>query len=230
MLLSRSEYWQLEVHWYPHAVEAGVRPVPYECFAGFDDHPGYYWPRRFDFDNPPSRQDFLSVCKMLPWTHGWKADLLDLIDKQKCDWPTPVVKYLDNWTEKMVPVVEGEKCDWPMIDYAHKGASAPILDDQGRQVGELRVWKHDLWVNEPYGTTLVTVDARDRALRGYRGEDRTSLAEYLRTQENRIREDMAKVSKAEKRPVEDSDLHAAVHQAVLRWRQLRKQSRKRQTA
>jgi len=140
------------------------------------------------------------VCqRFLPWTVVWKDSLLAMFRE--------------------------ERCDWPMLDYGHKGAVVDLLDEEDREIGKIEVWRHTLFVNEPYSTLMVTVAARDRALRGYRGQDRDALRDYLNSQENRIRENLARLHKRECRPLTEADLDAELHQAVLRWRAARKKSR-----
>jgi hypothetical protein len=129
--------------------------------VGFpDDHdtnPAYYRPHDIDFDHPPSRADFLEIVQQTPWMSVWEKDLLPLVQRN----------------------------DWPMIDGAHKGAHVDLMDE-GRKVGELKVWRQECFVNMPYQTPFIRLDTISRAFRGVRGHE--AARKVIQARENRIRE------------------------------------------
>jgi len=61
--MKRHDYWQLTIHFWPAATEAGVQPVK---AIGFEDGPQFYRPDTIDFDHPPSRDEFLEVVQTIP--------------------------------------------------------------------------------------------------------------------------------------------------------------------
>jgi hypothetical protein len=162
--VERSTFWSLTVHYYPAAAAAGLRPVENESFAL--DGPQYYRPHRFDFANPPRREDFLAVCRKLPWTHVWNDTLLPVLERNP----------------------------WPIMDSFHKANSQDLFDEQGRQVGRLNIYKEEAWLNRAYlcphvssvgdiATRLINRMYRDPA-------ERRAAKDFLLTQENRIREEL----------------------------------------
>jgi hypothetical protein len=191
----RVEYWRLTVHWYPHAAEAGVRP--YIATWSNSSEPGGYSPHDFDFERPPSRQDFLMVCQgFLPWTSVWQDNLLEII--------------------------RTERCPWPMIDSLHKASTAYIDDSQGRQIGELRVCKERRFINRGYTTHYLPGQLIDRLVRGYKGNAREALHHYIETRENWIKEALS----ALERPIEESDIAKAVRSVITQWKKERKTASK----
>lgn len=51
---------------------------------------------RLRFANQPTLQDFLDVCKLLPWTSVWDDTLLAILPE--CDWPVVGSGYKANHT------------------------------------------------------------------------------------------------------------------------------------
>lgn len=160
--MKREDYWRLTVAHWESAVEAGLRPV---IAHGFPDGDQYYHPHDFDFQSPPSREDFLQVCRQLPWTSVWDDSLLPMIEKN----------------------------DWPMIDFCVKASYVDLKDDQGRTVGRLEVRRHNQYQNQSYGGCFFSIDERDKALRGLKGDKLKAGFEALNTTyENRVRERIIK--------------------------------------
>lgn len=144
-MLKRTEFFRLTVSYWPRAVEAGLRPVK---SRGFEEGEQFYAPHSFDFDQVPSRADFLDVQRQLPWASVWNDTLMPLIAKHP----------------------------WPLIDYAHKVATVDLLDEQGREVGRLEVCKMDLWMNEPKAAPFIHCEHEQHFLRRIRGAERKEAA------------------------------------------------------
>ncbi|NLS97540.1 MAG: hypothetical protein GXX96_35825 [Planctomycetaceae bacterium] len=80
--MKRHDYWQLTVHFWPAATEAGVQPVKAN---GFEEGPQFYRPDTIDFDHPPSRDEFLAVVQTIPWMSVWQDTLLPVVANNP--WP-----------------------------------------------------------------------------------------------------------------------------------------------
>lgn len=119
--IAEQECWRLTVAYWADAVEAGVTPHKIHTFSLAPD-PGGYAEHTFDFELPPTREDFLSVCARLPWTHGWN--------------------------EGLIPAVE--RSPWPIIVTGRKAAQTTLRDAQNREVGRLDVGRHRCYRNRGY--------------------------------------------------------------------------------
>jgi hypothetical protein len=80
--MKRHDYWQLTIHFWPAATEAGVQPVKANAF---EDGPQFYRPDSIDFDHPPSRDEFLEVTQAIPWMSVWQDTLLPVVASNP--WP-----------------------------------------------------------------------------------------------------------------------------------------------
>ncbi len=81
-MMTNTTFWRLTIHYWPRAVEAGVRPV---ASIGFEAGEQYYRPRSIDFERPPSRDEFVEIVNRVPWMHRAWHDLLPLLPKNQ--WP-----------------------------------------------------------------------------------------------------------------------------------------------
>lgn len=156
--MQRDKYWRLTIEFWAHAVDAGVQPVKCHGFPT-EDHPGHYRSHTVDFNEPPTREDFLAVVAMTPWMQSWK--------------------------DSLIPVME--KNDWPMIDYMHKGSSVTLMRD-GVEVGRLEVWRQHLYLNQPTVVPPVLCDEVDQAVRGLRRSVVEEARTLIRNSENKLRE------------------------------------------
>jgi hypothetical protein len=188
-MLTRSDSWDLTVHFWPGAVEAGVNPCRVLMFQ-FDEKdwkPNFYHSHTINFKNPPSREDFLYVVNGTYWMHN-------------------------NWKDRLLPLIE--KGDWPMV-YKHweKAASADILDGQGRRVGRLDVQRQDTWVNANYECPPVSSDDRDVVLRGMRGPTLLAAqnAVLIGGIKNRVRETLSLCEEG----FCDADVHRELRKALV---------------
>jgi len=80
----------------------------------------------FTFSHPPTREDFLEVCKMTPWTSVWDAHLQPIITAHA----------------------------WPIIQTGKKGSVIRLFSD-GKEVGEVSVWKSYAYENNSYYRPFV---------------------------------------------------------------------------
>jgi hypothetical protein len=108
-MLKRERFWALTIEFWPNAVESGARPT-----EGVTHRRHYFF-----FRHPPVREDFLDICRQLPWTGVWNDTLLPIIAKHP----------------------------WPMIDSMHKSAGVELLD-QSKLVGRVNVYREDRWENQ----------------------------------------------------------------------------------
>jgi hypothetical protein len=83
------------------------------------DGPEFYWPHDLDFAHRPGRDDFLAVVRQTPWMQAWSKTLLPII---ACH-------------------------EWPVVGPCHKAAHVELKAD-GKVVGELRVYRQTLYLNE----------------------------------------------------------------------------------
>ena len=158
--MKRNHYWKLTVSYWPNAAEAGVSPV--EARGFHDDGPQFHRPSEFEFDNPPSRADFLAACKMMYWTSVWEGTLF--------------------------PVLASNP--WPMISYAKIGASVDLVDSAGKVVGRLEIRQYDRWENRPYNAPFITWDTIQRAA-SIRNNVKDAARKYIDAHEHEIMEALA---------------------------------------
>lgn len=114
--------WDLIIHWYPRAILNDVKPIiviNWGQLCQEKNNPSYYRPHTMHFANPPTMEEFLHVCGLMPWTSVWDTDLLPLIRKSK----------------------------WPKIPAGFKRDTIELKKDK-RQVGELTIEKITIWKNE----------------------------------------------------------------------------------
>lgn len=149
----RSEVYRLTIKYWPQAVEAGVRPIEVLRFFGLDaPNPAYYTADHFIFKKPPSREDFLGVCKTLYWTYGWEQTLFPLIESNP----------------------------WPILDFMHKAADSKLLDEQGRHIGTIEVDREYVYDAQSYDRAVtITCDVKDALTKDYRGDCRKAARDYL---------------------------------------------------
>ena len=188
----RQTIWKFTVHDYIHAVQVkGEKPVVSTSYA---DDRGNYRPHEFLFDNPPRREQFLTVVGMTHWAYrAWKDDLLPLIAKHP----------------------------WPVVGMGKKAASVRLYDEQGREVAELRVGKEDIWENYPvYQEVYVPIHLRNRLTQGYKGEAREEVRQHIDGQELRILETLINYDRA----VFEDDVEAEVKKVIAEWKKGRKKT------
>lgn len=193
--MQRSNYWRLAVHEYADAVANGHHPVEVKSYVD-TDLPGRYRPHDFDFDHPPTREDFQTVLNQLPWTHRWQQTLVPLI----------------------------AAAAWPIIGMGKKAATTYLLNEKGERVGELEVRKQDVWENNKYPDSInVSYSLRDKLTRGYRGEVLEELERYIEARELRVLEAAVNWSKANDGvwPGEDV-IEAEVRKVINEWKAARK--------
>ena len=80
--MTKTTYWRLTIHFWLHAVEAGVKPV---ISHGFEGGEQFYRPRDMDFQNPPSREEFTEIVMRVPWMQAAWSRLLPLLPQNS--WP-----------------------------------------------------------------------------------------------------------------------------------------------
>lgn len=90
----------------------------------------------FTFSHPPTRADFLTVCMMTPWTSAWNDYLQPLIMAH----------------------------DWPYIKVGNKGSHVRLYSN-GKEVGELAVWRDYTYENASYNRPHVSWDAINKSVR-----------------------------------------------------------------
>ncbi len=158
--MKRTDYYSLQVSYWPHAVEAGMKPVE---AVGFPEGPQFYRSHTFNFRRPPSRDEFLAVVAQLPWAQCW----------------------LDNGLGEDI-----ERSDWPMVDYMHKAATSSLMNSNGQVVGELRVQREERWENDGYDRAMVAVHVteQDAVVNRFTKAKRDAAKMALLQHENRIRE------------------------------------------
>jgi hypothetical protein len=97
--------------------------------------PGCESPSEFHFAKPPSRADFLTLCRHLPWT---------------------VV-----WTDTIIRYVAENHTAWPMVDFAHKAASCDLTDESGNVVGRINVSRDTLYQGDSYCRSSIFISVDD---------------------------------------------------------------------
>jgi hypothetical protein len=158
--MTKTTYWRLTVSFWPHAAEAGVQPV---VSHGFESGEQFYRSRCIDFENPPSREEFVEIVNRVPWMQAAWHGLLPVLGKNP----------------------------WPMIDNLHKAATVDLKDDEGRCVGRLEVCREERWLNQGYVAPCITTEACRAVTRHLRR--RTEAAEYLDTNRHALMERVAKI-------------------------------------
>lgn len=124
----------------------------------------------FTFYHPPTREDFLAVCMMTPWTSVWN--------------------------DTLHPIIMAH--DWPIIQTCKKG-SHTVLFSNGKEVGELEVWRNYAYQNASYNRPHISWDAIKRSVR------HPDKQEWLWRNENAIAELMVR---------ESLDLKAAIKRVL----------------
>lgn len=155
--MRQSDYWRLTLSHWPKAVEAGVRPCLPPKLSN------YYKPTDIDFAHPPTRADFLQVCRQTPWMSTFESSgLLEIIEKN----------------------------NWPMIDTAHKGSTVELFNEQDLVCGELRVWRHSAFQNKRYQVPMITVATWDKIVNRLPADKRDGTNIIRCRVENMIQERM----------------------------------------
>lgn len=158
--MTRQRIWTLTVHHWGK-LPAGVRPFRVAGLGiGRDDLPGDYRAYEFEFENPPVREDFLALCRTLPWTQVWEDDLMPVIARSQ----------------------------WPLIDDFHKASDADLHDGEGNRVGKLGVCRGDLYVNPFRAVPLILHDHEKAATRHVPKGRRAEADEALMLNANLARE------------------------------------------
>jgi hypothetical protein len=120
--MTRRDIWRLEVHFWPLALIANEEP--YEVCGWIPKQQvGAYRAYAFLFDHPPSKEDFLAVCAVLPWTAVWEDTLLPLLDLKENPWPQVA------WVCK---------------------AAHTDLTKEGRQIGRIEIDRQRIYQNETH--------------------------------------------------------------------------------
>lgn len=137
-----------------------------ECWRLTIKYDSWNEPREIDFQNPPSREDFLQLVEQTPW----------------------MVSYNDY----LLPVIA--RSDWPLISSGYKGSTTELLDSVGIPCGRLKVWKHPIIVNSyqevPLIPARIFTGIVNRLPQGKRVEARA----LLNKRENRILERLVNAS------------------------------------
>jgi len=132
--MQRSTIWHLTLSYWQHAIDNNVKPINKSYHFLEDPYPGYYTPRGYKFQKPPSRADFDSLVQLSPCMQ--------------------IQDYL--------PVIAAN--DWPIIETGYKAASVDLLDDQKRVVGKLEVRRQDVFQNEGYQLPDIDCDMVNRII------------------------------------------------------------------
>ncbi len=156
--MKKTETWELTISYWPNATVNNVKPVHSHAFVEEDDYPGYYKPTSFDFDYPPSRQDFADLVAITPYLHG--QDFLLVLATN----------------------------DWPMLGYGMKAASTELQDAQGRIVGKVEVCKQPLHHGGSYYPIGVDMKTRDGIVNRLPKDEREDAKRLIRNRENYILE------------------------------------------
>lgn len=113
----------------------------------------------FDFCFPPTRDDFLRVCKVLHWTQCWQETLFPIIARN----------------------------DWPLVDALHKASSVELQDDS-KVVGRLSVYREWLYENEQHLIPYATCDEEAKAIQSVPKDRRNEAHLLLLDRQNYLRE------------------------------------------
>ena len=160
--IRETPYWRLTISFWPDAAKAGVKPcLPPEPYPSEDEWlPNYYQPTDIDFAHPPTRADFLQLVRQIPWMKTFESELLPAIEQN----------------------------DWPMIDTAHKASHVYLLDSEGRECGELKVWRQYASQNRQYFVPIIFCEAWDKVTCRLKNPDSEALNMLRYRCENRIQE------------------------------------------
>lgn len=157
--MTKRDFWQLEIAYWPAAVKAGVRPVKILGVVG-SDNPAFYTTTCLDFSNPPSRAEFLEVVKQTSWMSVWEADLL--------------------------PVIAANP--WPILGLKKRN-DAKLMDSAGEVVGNLSVSRQTMYTNTGLPDVYLEYGAHIQPAIRYVAKDRRDDAYgHVREAENRILE------------------------------------------
>ncbi len=182
-LLSAATFWELQISYWPDAVVGGVNGfVPPN--EGKADHSAF----EFYFQHPPTREDFLQVCRQLPWCSVWDQTLLPIVNNN----------------------------DWPMMDMTRKASSVELKNADGILVGTLRVTKQVAYENQNGMANYISSSELDRALKGMKGNDVIKAREVLRDKNNYILEQSQKLGPANFPENRLRIMQAVLHYAGLR--------------
>jgi hypothetical protein len=75
--MTRTTFYVLTVHFYPHAIKQNVEPVEVIAYTDVET-PGRYRSHDFNFDHPPTPEDFKAQ-------HAWNNSLIPALDINQ--WP-----------------------------------------------------------------------------------------------------------------------------------------------
>ena len=75
-----------------------------------------------------------------------------------------------------------------MISSGKTGSHVDLKDDQDRKVGQLSVWRHEQYQNPSYAGCYFSIDDRDKAMRGLKGDKINDARRALDLHENRVLE------------------------------------------
>lgn len=159
--MTKTNYWRLTIHFWPRAATAGVQPA---IAHGFESGEQFYCPRTIDFENPPSREEFLEIVNRVPWMQAAWNRLLPILPRNP----------------------------WPMIDNLHKSASVDLNDEDGRCVGRLEVCREERWMNGGYVAPFISTEACRVVSRHLRR--RSEAAAYLDANRCVLMERVAKIA------------------------------------
>jgi len=140
-------------------VEAGKSPIKTDRFEQGQE---FYRPHTIDFDQPPSREEFLAVTRQFPWMAVWQDTLFPIVAENP----------------------------WPMIDLAHKAAHVDLHDEQGQIVGKLEVTREERWANEGYSAPFITT-AMIRSVTRLNHRKTQAAVEHVESHLNTIMERVA---------------------------------------
>jgi hypothetical protein len=146
-----NDFWTLTLHFFKHAVDAGVEPKQsdFGSMLGSKD-PSLYRTHDFFYSNPPSRAEFLSALRELPWA----CHLL----------------------QESEPVINGNP--WPYVEYGYKRADVE-LQWNGKVVGRIVIGRNTLYLNKGINRSIsVTYDLKNKVLK-YVRQDKREEAHYL---------------------------------------------------
>lgn len=160
--MNRKSIYHLSVHFFPRAVEAGVVPVEANNLPLCSDwQPCHYKSHTFEFEYPPTRDDFKAVIHSLPWASWMRDEIFPCLDRSQ----------------------------FPLVDWMHKAGSTDLLDDKGQKVGRMEVYRHDLHQNKAAAIPAIHCDTVKSFLgRRTRGPVREKAKEIVQSNEHWIRE------------------------------------------
>jgi hypothetical protein len=158
--MTKTTYWRLTVSFWPNAAATGLQPV---ISHGFEEGEQFYRPRNIDFEQPPSREEFVEIVMRVPW--------------MQAAW------------NKLLPILAHNQ--WPMIDNCHKAATVDLQDEGGRCVGRLEVCREERWLNQGYVAPFISTEACRAVTRRLRRP--SEAAKYLDGNRYGLMERVAKI-------------------------------------